>query len=86
MNDLLLGVIAMASFAAGLFFLRFWRSSRDRFFLFFALAFWIEAVNRLMLSILHPLSEEIPIFYFVRFLAFGLILYAVIEKNFPKKK
>ena len=34
MNDMLLGAIAMASLIAGLFFLRFWKSSGDRFFYF----------------------------------------------------
>ena len=36
MNHMLLGGIAVGSFIAGLFFLRYWRITRDRFFLFFA--------------------------------------------------
>lgn len=80
-NIMLLGAIAMASFVAGLFFLRFWKSSKDRFFLFFAIAFWIEAVNRMMLALMVPSSEGIPVLYLIRFLAFGLILFAIVDKN-----
>lgn len=86
MNDMLLGAIAACSFVAGLFFLRFWKSSRDRFFLFFAGAFWIEAANRTALALAGPsVTENIPIFYLIRFTAFGLILAAILDKNRPKK-
>lgn len=87
MNEILLGAIAMASFVAGLFFLRFWKSTRDRFFLFFAIAFWIEAVNRLILAFTSSqfLLEDVPILYLVRFIAYGLILFAIVDKNRVKK-
>ncbi|MCR4338003.1 MAG: DUF5985 family protein [Candidatus Omnitrophica bacterium] len=84
MQDILLGAIAMASFVAGLFFLRFWKSTKDRFFLFFAIAFWIEAINRVILGLVE-LSENFPIFYLIRFLAFALILFAILDKNQAKK-
>jgi hypothetical protein len=85
-NILILGAIAMASFAAALFFLRFWRSSKDRFFLFFAAAFGIEAVNRICLAFVFPDFENHPVFYLIRLFAFLLILFAIIDKNLPKKK
>jgi hypothetical protein len=37
MNAALLGAIAMASLVAALFFLRFWRDTKDRLFLFFSI-------------------------------------------------
>jgi hypothetical protein len=83
MNDMLLGAIAMASFVAGLYFLRFWKSSHDRFFLFFAIAFWIEAVNRVILALVET-EEYTPLLYFIRLLAFALILSAIVDKNSPK--
>ena len=46
MDQMLSGAIATASLVASLFFFRFWRQTRDRFFLWFALSFWIEAANR----------------------------------------
>lgn len=80
MKQILLGAIAMASLVAGLFFLSFWRSTKDRFFLFFATAFCIEAVNRVLLG-LAELPETLPMFYVIRLAAYGLILFAIVDKN-----
>lgn len=75
----------MASFIAGLFFLRFWRNTRDRFFLFFAISFWIQAVNRVIQALMEPTPENVPNLYLIRLFAFALILWAVIDKNWLKK-
>lgn len=83
MNLFLLGAIAAASFAVGLFFLAYWRTSRDRFFLFLAASFWIEAANRAAMAMTESWSEDVPFHYFVRFVAYGLILIAIWEKNRP---
>lgn len=80
MNQMLMGAIAFASFVAGLFFFRFWHSSRDTFFLFFALSFWIEGVNRVALAV-SVASELEPVFYLVRVVAYGLIVVAILQKN-----
>lgn len=84
MNFFLLGAIAMASFIIGVFFLRFWRDTRDRFFLFFAISFILEALNRAALSLTVNPNEDQPLFYFVRFLSFVLILIAIAHKNLTK--
>ncbi len=81
MNTLLAGGIATASLIAGLFFLRFWRTTRDRFFLFFALSFLIEGLNRFALYALAGLNDGEPIYYLIRLVAYGLILAAIIDKN-----
>lgn len=81
MNLMFLGAIAMANFTASLFFLRFWRHSRDRFFMFFALAFAIEALIRVMLGVIHYSSEQEPLFYLVRLFSYVLIIVAIIDKN-----
>ena len=80
MNQMLMGAIAVASLVAGLFFFRFWRSTRDTFFLFFALSFWLEAGNRVALGLLVA-SELEPVFYLVRVVAYGLIVVAILQKN-----
>ena len=80
MNQMLMGAIAFASFVAGLFFFRYWRSTRDSFFLFFALSFWIEAGNRIALALLVA-SELEPVFYMLRIVAYGLIVVAILQKN-----
>ncbi|HET9484909.1 MAG TPA: DUF5985 family protein [Xanthomonadales bacterium] len=81
MNEILLGAISLASFAIGLFFLKFWLRSRDRFFLLFALAFLIEAVDRFALGATGALREEAPAYYLVRVIAYGMILFAIFDKN-----
>ena len=84
MDFMLLGAISMASLIAGLFFLRFWKDTGDRFFLFFAVSFLIEGVNRAALGFSDDPNEGRPLFYFVRFLSFLLILIAIVQKNMIK--
>jgi hypothetical protein len=81
MNDILAGGIATASITAGLFFFRFWRTTRDRFFLFFALSFWIEGVNRFVLAHYAGPGEDEPVYYLIRLAAYGLIIAAIVDKN-----
>jgi len=86
MNEMLTGAIATGSIVAGLFFLRFWRSTRDRFFLYFAISFLLEGSNRFLLGFMGWLREEAPAYYLVRLVAYGLILVAILEKNQPGRK
>jgi hypothetical protein len=81
MNQLLLGAIAMACVTVSLFFLRFWRKTRDRFFLFFAASFFVEGVNRAVLGLASIPSEAEPFFYIIRLISFLLILIAIVDKN-----
>jgi hypothetical protein len=89
MNDFLSGALVTGYAVAGLFFLRFWKQSRDRLFALFALAFWVLAFQRLALSLSLPSrlfhSEERAeghiAFYVLRLLAFVLILIAILDKN-----
>jgi hypothetical protein len=85
MNEMLLGAIAMASMVAALFFLRFWRSTGDRFFLFFALSFFIDGIDRIVLAPSPQGADDAPAYYLVRLAAYGLILYAILDKNRPHK-
>ena len=85
MNQLLAGAIAMGSFVIALFFFSFWRSARDRFFLYFALSFLIQGLHRLYASGANA-GEDTPLHYLVRLLAYLLILWAIVEKNLPRNK
>ena len=85
MTHLLAGAIAMASLTIALFFLRFWRASGDRFFLYFALSFAIEGLHRVYAA-MRDGGEDSPLHYLIRLLAYGLILWAILEKNLPRKK
>ena len=84
MGQMLTGGIAMGWAIAGLFFFRFWRHTRDTFFLFFAASFWIEALNRAALGLLASASETTPVFYGIRLVSYGLILLAIWQKNRPR--
>lgn len=81
----LLGVVATSSIIAGLFFLKFWRKTRDSFFLAFAAAFIIEGLNRCGVLLLHKPNEGSPWIYLVRLLSFLLILGAILKKNYGEK-
>ncbi|MDM5177141.1 DUF5985 family protein [Massilia sp. DJPM01] len=88
MNGMISGAIAMASLVIALFFLRFWRSSRDRFFLYFALSFLVQAGHRVYAAfpVIAGIDENNPLHYSFRLLAYALILWAVLEKNWPRRK
>jgi hypothetical protein len=81
LEGFLLGIIVTASLTAAAFFLKFWRSSRDPLFLAFALAFFIEGVNRTTFLLVDRPNEGSPAIYAVRLLAFLLILAAILRKN-----
>ena len=85
MHDMLQGGIAVGWLVAGLFFFRFWRGTRDRFFLWFALSFWLEAGNRVALGLYVGAQEDSPVVYALRVVAYGLILLAIWQKNRPSK-
>lgn len=81
MGEVLDGATAVTTLFAGLFFYRFWHKTRDRFFLYFAGSFWLESVNRVALALVEHASEQEPLFYLVRLVAYGLILAAIWQKN-----
>lgn len=78
----LLGVIATTSITAGVFFLRFWKRTRDSLFLAFAVAFLIEGVNRIAVLEVERLNEGSPWTYIVRLIAFLIILAGILNKNY----
>jgi uncharacterized membrane protein HdeD (DUF308 family) len=80
----LLGVIATSSLTAGVFFLRFWKKTRDRLFLAFATFFFVEAVNRVVLLYFERPNEGSAWIYLVRFFALLVLLAAILEKNYRR--
>ncbi len=81
MSQLLFGAIGMGFAVAGLFFLRFWRETRDRLFAIFALAFLVLAGNRFGIALGDAHEMKGDYLYWVRFLAFALIFLAIADKN-----
>jgi hypothetical protein len=81
LNLIISGAIFMGYAVAGLFFLRFWRETRDRLFLIFASAFLILGMQRMALVHTRDMLETQTGLYLVRLAAFLLILFAIIDKN-----
>ena len=79
-TNFLSGAIAFSCLVVSLFFVRFWRATRDPFFVYFALSFALEAVSRAV-SGLVQLGDENPAFYGLRVIAYGLIIVAIWQKN-----
>lgn len=77
----LYGGFSMGSTISGLFFLKFWKKTHDRFFALFASAFFLLAVERVFFLFIQA-ENEVHTFVFVfRLLAFALIMAAVVDKN-----
>jgi Family of unknown function (DUF5985) len=83
MSNMLLGMIAALSLVAGFIFLRYWLSTRDRFFILLALSFWVEAGNRMHMAVAEAFNEAEPVPYLIRLVSYGLILVAIWDKNRP---
>ncbi len=81
MQEFLMGAIAMASWIAALFFLRFWRESGDVLFGMFSAAFLLLGLTRLGLSLSHEPTEGQTYLYWTRLAAYLLILAAIANKN-----
>lgn len=81
MNEFLSGVASAGSLGVGLFFLRLWQETRDRFFALFGFAFWVLAFNWFLIVWVQPSSEHLHYFYVLRLAAFLLIIVAIVDKN-----
>ena len=80
-QQFLWGALAMACAVAGLFFLRFFRDTADRLFVFFAVAFGLLAVHWVGLGLVNPDVEGRHYLFAIRLAAFVTILAGVIDKN-----
>jgi hypothetical protein len=79
--SLLSGAVVMGFGLAGLFFLRFWKKTRDELFLAFTLAFWLLGMGQALLTLSNVPVEERSWIYLIRLAAFLLILAAIWRKN-----
>lgn len=75
------GAVSAGFLIAGLFFLRFWRKSRDELFAAFALAFWLLGLNQALLTFSSVPAEERTWLFLLRLAAFVVILAAIWRKN-----
>jgi hypothetical protein len=90
MNSLFLnmfsGAIAFGFCVIALFFVKFWRRTRDPFFGAFALAFFLMGAGRVFEAILRNANDENPLVYLIRSLGFLIIIFAIVQKNLAAKK
>ena len=75
------GAVTAGFAVAGLFFLRFWRRTKDSLFLTFAIAFWLLGLVQALLALTDAPVEEKSSIYLIRLVAFVLILLAIWRKN-----
>lgn len=79
------GALTLGFLIAAVFFLKFWRRTRDSFFLTFAAAFALLAINQavpVMFAI--PREDQTPV-YLLRLAGFGLIIWAILRKNLQRR-
>jgi len=76
------GMVTMGFVIAGLFFLRFWRRTRDGLFVVFALAFWLLALNQVFLGFAAGGNPDKSWEFLPNLGAFGLLILAILIKNF----
>lgn len=79
--NFLSGALTMGFLIAGLFFLRFWKRTRDGLFVAFALAFWLLGLTQALLTFSNIPVEERSWLYLLRLAAFALILVSIWLKN-----
>ena len=80
------GAIVFGYALISLFFLKFWRRTRDAFFGYFAFAFLMLGIGRVVEAIMRTNEATTPAVYLFRLLAFAIIIFAIMHKNLGSKK
>ncbi len=87
MSSFITGALTTGYLLLGLFFLKFWRRTRDRFFAYFACAFWLMAAGEGAFAIAGGNSENTsPSIYLLRLFGFILIIVAIVRKNVEARR
>jgi hypothetical protein len=85
LGPFLMGANTLGFMAAGVFFLRFWRRTRDGLFVAFSIAFFLLAANQALVALSGiPREEQSPI-YLLRLAAFSLLIIAIVRKNMTSR-
>ena len=80
------GLLTTGYLIAGLFFLKFWRRTRDGLFAAFAAAFALMAVNQAVPVLFGIPDEALGGVYLLRLAAFLLIIWAILRKNMASRR
>lgn len=81
MYPFLSGMTSMGFLVIALLFIRYWTRTHDSIFAWFGLSFAILALTQAAPVVFEIPREEHSWVYLLRFLAFGLIIVAILRKN-----
>lgn len=81
LNQFLAGAATVSLLVIAMFFLRFWKRTHDRLFLFFAGSFVFLMIERIVRACMRIETEWAPYVYTLRLIAFVLIIVAIVDKN-----
>ena len=79
------GMTFMGFVIASVFFVRFWRRTRDPLFATFACAFLLFALNQFFVALAVVPREDQSVLYLLRLLGFGLLIVAIVWKNMENR-
>jgi hypothetical protein len=80
-DGLLVGMIVLAALAISVFFLKFWRSTRDHLFLAFAIVFAVEGTTRLF-GLFYPSdTDRVPVINLLRMAGYIILIASIAIKN-----
>ena len=77
----LLGALVMGDLVVALFFLRYWKVTGDRFFIFLSCSFGLGALSWALLAGNLVSSETEPMVYIIRLLSYFAILLGIGDAN-----
>ena len=86
MINFLSGVVTAGYLVAALFFLRFWRRTKDGLFATFAISFLLFAAGQASVLMFIGPHDDGTWTYLLRLAGFVLLLVAIISKNFSSRK
>lgn len=78
---ILTGATITLATVVALSFFKAYRRTQDRLFLLFGIAFVVMAGERLVLAIIARPEADDPLAYIPRIVAFGTILFAIVDRN-----
>jgi hypothetical protein len=81
LTELSFGGLAMGSAVAAMFFLRFWRETDDRLFLYFTVAFVLLGVHWIGLGLVSVEDETRHRVFLLRLAAFTVLAIGILDKN-----
>jgi hypothetical protein len=81
LTHVLLGAVIMGECIAALFFVRFWKLTGDRLFLFFAASFIAIAISRVVVDEGIPPFGHEALGYLIRILSYLFIIAGILYKN-----